>query len=43
MIDQKTIKKEAKKSIKKHYFRSIILVFVCSLLLAGGLTLQQKI
>ena len=42
MIDQKTIKKEAKKSIKKHYFRSIILVFVCSLLLAGGFNFTTK-
>ena len=42
MIDQKTIKKEAKKNIKKHYFRSIILVFVCSLLLAGGFNFTTK-
>ena len=38
MIDQKAIKKEAKKSIKKHYFRSIILVYS-----QVDLTLQQKI
>ena len=42
MINQKIIKKEAKKNIKKHYFRSIILVFVCSLLLAGGFNFTTK-
>ena len=42
MINQRLIKKEAKKNIKKHYFRSVILVFVCSLLLAGGFNFTTK-
>ena len=42
MINQRLIKKEAKKNIKKHYFRSVILVFVCSLLLAGGFKKKKK-
>ena len=42
MINQRLIKKEAKKNIKKHYFRSVILVFVCSFLLAGGFNFTTK-
>lgn len=36
MSSIKNIKKESKKNIKKHYFRSVIVVFICSVLLTGG-------
>lgn len=42
MINIKKIKSESKKNIKEHYYRSVILVFVCSLLLAGGFNFTTR-
>lgn len=42
MKSRNLIKKSARKIIKKHYFRNVILVFVCSVLLAGGFTYSTK-
>ena len=36
MINRKQLKKDARNNIKHHYFRNIILTFICSVLLAGG-------
>lgn len=42
MKSRKELKKQARKTIKKHYFRSVLLVFICSVLLAGGFTYSTK-
>lgn len=42
MFDRKEIKKEAKESISHHYFRNVIVVFICSVALAGGFTYSSK-
>lgn len=42
MKQRKEIKKQARKTLKKHYFRSVLLVFICSVLLAGGFTYSTK-
>ncbi len=41
-MKRKEIKKEAKQAIKSHYFRNVLLVFICSLLLAGGFNYTTK-
>lgn len=35
-------KKDAKKSLKRHYFRNVLVVFICSILLAGGFNYTTK-
>lgn len=42
MKSRKELKKQARKTMKKHYFRSVLLVFICSVLLAGGFTYSTK-
>ena len=42
MIKRKELKKTAKATIKHHYFRNVLLVFICSLLLAGGFNYTTK-
>ena len=42
MIEQKKLKKCAKENIKHHYFRNVLLVFICSLLLTGGFDYTTK-
>ncbi len=36
MFNRKELKKKAKQNIKHHYFRNVIIVFICSLLLTGN-------
>ena len=42
MFDRKEIKKEARENISYHYFRNVIVVFICSVALAGGFTYSSK-
>lgn len=42
MYNRKKIKKNAKENIKHGYFHSVIVVFICSLLLAGGFNYTTK-
>ncbi len=36
MKNRKILKNTAKKSVKKHYFRNVLIVFIASLIIAGG-------
>ena len=42
MYNRRKIKKNAKENIKHGYFHSVIVVFICSLLLAGGFNYTTK-
>lgn len=42
-MNRKLLKKEAKNNIKHHYFRNVIVVFICSLLLTGGFNYTTNI
>lgn len=42
MMNRKEVKRCAKETIKHHYFRNVLLVFICSLLLAGGFNYTTK-
>ncbi len=42
MNERKFLKNEAKKSLKIHYFRNIIVAFICSIILSGGLSYTTK-
>lgn len=35
MFDRKEIKKEAKQNLKRHYLKTILLVFICSIIITG--------
>lgn len=41
-MNRKEIKSCAKETIRHHYFRNVLLVFICSLLLAGGFNYTTK-
>lgn len=41
-MDYKKIKKQAKANLKHNYFKNILIVFICSVLLAGGIKLSSK-
>lgn len=32
----RNLKEKARKNVRKNYFRNVIVVFICSVLLAGG-------
>ena len=36
MENRKVLKKRARKSVKSHYFRNVLLVFLASIIIAGG-------
>jgi len=42
MYNRKTLKKNARYSIKKNYFHNVIVVFICTLLLTGGFNYTTK-
>ena len=42
MYNRKDLKKEARKNIKNCYFRNVIVVFICTILLAGGFNYTTK-
>lgn len=42
MKSRKVIKNDARKNVKKNYFRSIIVVFICALFMAGGFSYSTK-
>ncbi len=42
MKTRKELKKTAQKTMKQHYFRNVILVFLCTCLLAGGVRYTTK-
>ena len=42
MMNRKEVKRCAKNTMKHHYFRNVLLVFICSLLLAGGFNYTTK-
>lgn len=42
MESRKNIKKQARKNVKKNYFRSIIVVFICAIFMAGGFNYSTK-
>lgn len=37
-MDIKSIKKEARKNVKRNYFKKVLIVFLCSLLVYGKVT-----
>lgn len=41
-MNYKNIKIEAKKNLKRNYFKNVLVVFLCSILLYGGLNLATK-
>lgn len=41
-MNYKNIKIEAKKNLKRNYFKNVLVVFLCSILLYGGLNLTTK-
>ena len=41
-MNYKLIKCEARKNIKHNYFKNVIVVFICTILLSGGITLSSK-
>ena len=41
-MNYKKIKKEAKQNIKNNYFKSVIVIFICTILLSGGLNFASK-
>ena len=41
-MNYKLIKKEALKNIKHNYFKNVIVAFICTVLLAGGINLSSK-
>lgn len=41
-MDYKKIKKEAKANIKRNYFKNVIVVFICTILIAGGIRFSSK-
>ena len=41
-MNYKKIKREAFKNVKHNYFKSVIVVFICTILLAGGINLSSK-
>lgn len=41
-MNYKKIKSEARKNIKNNYFKNVIVVFICTILLSGGITLSSK-
>ena len=41
-MNYKKIKIEAKKNLKRNYFKNVLVVFLCSILLYGGLNLATK-
>ena len=42
MYNRKELKKQAKKNIKSCYFHNVIVVFICTILLAGGFNYTTK-
>ncbi len=42
MMSSKDLKKKAKREVKSGYFRTVLLVFICSLCLAGGFNYTTK-
>lgn len=42
MDERKLLKNEARKHLKIHYFRNIIVAFICSIVLSGGLAYTTK-
>ena len=41
-MNRKEIKRNARNNIKRNYFRNVIIVFICTILLSGGLTFRTK-
>jgi len=41
-MNNKLIKNEAKHNIKKNYFKNILVVFICTILISGGIGLSSK-
>lgn len=41
-MDYGKIKREARKNLKRNYFKNVLMVFICSVILYGGLTLTNK-
>ena len=41
-INRKELKKEARKTVKIHYLRNVIVAFIASILLFGGITYNSK-
>ena len=39
---QRKLKRNARMSVKRHYYRNVLVVFICSLLLAGGFNYTTK-
>jgi len=42
VMDYKKIKRDALKNVKHNYFKSVIVVFICTILLSGGINLSSK-
>ncbi len=42
MKNRKELKQISKNNIKSHYFRNVIFVFICTILLSGGFTYTSK-
>lgn len=42
-MDYKNIKKEAKKNLKRNYFKNVLMAFICSLIVYGGFTITSSI
>ena len=41
-MDYKKIKKDAKANLKKNYLKKVIIVFICTILIAGGINFSSK-
>ena len=41
-MNYKRIKREARKNIKHNYFKNIIVTFICTILMSGGIALSSK-
>ena len=39
---QRELKRNARMSVKRHYYRNVLVVFICSLLLVGGFNYTTK-